>query len=145
MLSLPPELNTQCSEIFVRCRQFGSTRSLRAVFTNDVLAPFIDGLPDSTGTKREFVSVAKLFLLETHLADGRALILPFLEALADGYPEQQDLHGELRELHRRILAHAQVGLAPEPPPGTLGRYFISYSPTDGALPAERLYDALAGA
>ena len=42
-----------------------------------------------------------------------------------------------------LARNPRPALAPAPLPGTLGRIFISYSPTDGVARAEALYDALA--
>jgi len=44
-----------------------------------------------------------------------------------------------------LARNPRPALASAPLPGTLGRIFISYSPTDGVARAEVLYDALAGA
>ena len=140
MLSLTSELDTQCSALFVQCDEFNSTQALRAVFVTTDLAPFADGLPESTGSKKTFVSLVKLYLLEKHLVDGRVLILPFLNTLRGRYPEQAALHGELDDLYRRILAHAQP--APLPPPLSLIHHFICYAPRDGAQHAQRLHAAL---
>src|SRR5688500_5710571 len=99
MYSLSLKLDTQCLTLFKRCTQFESTESLRAVFVTTELAPFADGLPARTDSKEAFVDVVKLFLLEKQLAGGRALMLPFLEALRERHPKQDDLYGELDALY----------------------------------------------
>ena len=105
MLSLPPDLDKLCFTVFSRCDEFENGRTLRPVFTTNELAPFAGGLPERTGGKRAFVNAVKLFLLEKHLADGRALMLPFLDALC-GYWLQE------REARRhRISMEARARIA----------------------------------
>ena len=112
MLSLPPELDTLCFSIFVRCDEFDSAELLCAVFTTTDLEPFADSLPPKTGNKRAFVTIVKSFLLEKYLTDGRVLLLPFLDTLRGRYPEQEALHGELNDLYQRVLAHKQPAAPP---------------------------------
>jgi hypothetical protein len=112
MFSLPAELDKLCFSLFVQCDEFDSTGNLRAVFVTAELAPFANGLPERTDSKRNFVTAAKLFLLEKRLADRRVLLLPFLEALRGSYPEQDALHGELNDLYQRILALPDSGGQP---------------------------------
>ena len=116
MLSLPAELDRLCFSLFVQCDEFNSTGNLRAVFVTAELAPFANGLPERTDSKRNFVNAVKLFLLEKHLADGRVLLLPFLDILRGLYPEQDGLHGELDDLYQRILALPGAGGLPHRPP-----------------------------
>lgn len=123
MLSLPAELDALCSRLLARCEQLDSARSLRAVFVTDDLAPFANGLPERAGSKTSFVAAVKLFLLETRLADGRVLLLPFLDAVRGVYPAEDALRGELDDLHERVLALPQATApinrqddAPQPPP-----------------------------
>ena len=123
MLSLPAELDALCSRLLARCEQLDSARSLRAVFVTDDLAPFANGLPERAGSKTGFVAAVKLFLLETRLADGRVLLLPFLDAARAVYPPEDALRGELDDLYERVLALPQATApinrqddAPQPPP-----------------------------
>ena len=104
MLSLPSELDKQCLALFSQCEEFDSAQSLRAVFVTTELAPFADGLPERTGSRRDFVAQVKLFLLEKRLADGRVLLLPFLDTLRERYAQEDALHGELNDLYQRVLA-----------------------------------------
>jgi hypothetical protein len=111
MFSLPAELDKLCFSLFVQCDEFDSTGNLRAVFVTAELAPFANGLPERTDSKRNFVTAAKLFLLEKRLADGRVLLLPFIDTLRERYPEQDALHGDLNDLYQRILALPGAGSA----------------------------------
>ena len=111
MLSLPAELNNLCSMVLVQCDELNSTNSLRAVFVTSELAPFANDLPERAGGKKGFVDDVKLFLLEKRLADGRALLLPFLDTLRGRYPREDALRGELDDLYGRVLALTQ----PTPP------------------------------
>jgi hypothetical protein len=104
MFSLPAELDKLCFSLFVQCDEFDSTGNLRAVFVTAELAPFANGLPERTDSKRNFVNAVKLFLLEKRLADKRVLMLPFLDTLRGLYDEQDALHSELNDLYQRILA-----------------------------------------
>lgn len=113
MLSFPTELDTLCFSLFLRCDEFDSAELLRAVFTTTDLAPFADGLPDKMGNKKAFVTEVKSFLLEKRLADGRVLLLPFLETMRGRYSEQDALHGELNDLYQRVLPRIQPA-APAP-------------------------------
>ena len=144
MFSLPSDLDTLCFSLFVRCDEFSSTQDLRAVFVTTELAPFSDGLPEKTGSKRAFVNQVKLFLLEKGLTDGRVLLLPFLDALRGSYPEQEALHGDLNNLYQRVLALTQpIPSAPSlPPPLSLNHHYICYAPRDGGEHAARLHTAL---
>ena len=104
MFSLPPDLDSSCFSLFLQCEEFDSARSLRALFVTTDLAPFANSLPERSGSKRSFVTEVKLFLLEKRLADGRILLLPFLNTLRGRYSKQEALHGELNELYQGVLA-----------------------------------------
>ena len=99
MLNLPAELDMLCFSLFVRCDEFDSAQNLRAVFVTTDLAPFANSLPDRIDSKKAFVTVVKLFLLEKRLADGRVLLLPFIDTLRERYSEQDALHGELNAFY----------------------------------------------
>ncbi len=130
MLSLPSELDQQCLSVLVQCEQFDAAEKLRAVFTTNDLAPFRDNLPAFSG-KKAFVSEVKFFLQNKELADGRQLILPFLDALRGRYPEQDSLRGELDRLYQQILTQH-----------SLNRHYIWYPSGEGDRYAERLHTAL---
>jgi tetratricopeptide (TPR) repeat protein len=141
MLSLPSDLDALCLSLFLQCEEFESAQDLRALFVTTELAPFADGLPERTGSKRAFVARVKLFLLEKRLTDGRVLLLPFLDTLRGSYPEQEALHGDLNDLYQRVLVLTQP--APSlPPPISLNHHYICYALRDGAWQAERLHTAL---
>ncbi len=154
MFSLPSDLDQLCFKLFSQCDEFENTRTLRAVFTTTELAPFADGLPERTGNKTAFVKAVKLFLLEKRLADGRALMLPFLEALGESCLEAEALHGELHDLYQRVLAHTQTvaqqtAAQPAkpsppslPPPLSLNHHYLCYTSRDGREYAERLHATL---
>jgi hypothetical protein len=114
MLSLSSELDTRCFALFVQCDEFDSARLLRSVFTTNDLAAFTDSLPDKTGSKKAFVTEVKSFLLDKRLADGRVLLLPFLDTLRGRYSQQEALHGELNDLYLRVLAIPEAAAAAEP-------------------------------
>ena len=146
MPSLPADLDRSCLQTFMDCKQFDSSRALRAVFTTTELEPFADGLPERAGgDKREFVAVVKLYLLDTRLADGRVLLLPFLATLRDQQRPEDALHGELDDLYRRVREHLHPAPPATPLPIALNHYFICYAPRDGLHHAERLHDALGAA
>ena len=138
MLSLPSDLDKLCFTVFSRCDELENGRTLRDVFTTTELAPFADGLPERTGTKRAFVNAAKSSLLKTHLADGRALMLPFLDALCGYCVEADALYDELHSLRRQMVAHVQAVKHPL----ALNHIFIGYAPADGKEHAQRLHAAL---
>jgi hypothetical protein len=143
MLSLPSELDTRCFSLFVQCDEFDDAQHLRAVFVTTDLAPFASSLPERTDNKKAFVTVVKAFLLDKHLADGRVLLLPFLDTLRWRYPEQEALHSELSDLYQRLLAYTQPAAPPSlPPPLSLNHHYICYAPREGGKHAERLYTAL---
>ena len=138
MLSLPPDLDKLCFTVFSRCEEFENGRTLRAVFTTNELALFAGGLPERTGGKRAFVNAVKLFLLEKHLADGRALMLPFLDKLCEYCVEADALYDDLHSLHRQMAAHVQAVKHPL----ALNHVFIGYAPAGGEAHAQRLHAAL---
>ena len=118
MLSLPSDLDALCFSLFVQCDEFDEAALLRAVFTTTELAPFAGSLPERKGSKKAFVTEVKLFLLEKRLADGRALLLPFLDTLRERYTQEDALHGELNDLYQRVLALTHRPPAqPAPQPG----------------------------
>jgi hypothetical protein len=102
MLSLPPDLDTQCGQVFENCREFIDDR-LRTLFTTEGLAEFAVDLPSKNmqGT-RAYVSRVKLFLLENNLRNGPPLILPFLDALLRNYTPHDELYGKLEDLYQRV-------------------------------------------
>jgi formylglycine-generating enzyme required for sulfatase activity len=122
--ALPPDLDQQCSEVFLQCAEFESLRSLEAVFTTTTLAPFARRLPLASGSKMDFVADVKRYLLLERLVDGRPLLLPFLEALRRRYPQEDALYGELEDLRRQVEALQQqtqeqprpAGAQPRPAP-----------------------------
>ena len=119
MLSLPADLDTLCYTLFEQCDEFNSSQELRALFVTTDLAPFANGVPERAGGKKSFVTAVKLFLLEKRLADGRALLLPFIETLRGRYSEHDALNGELGELYRRVLVLDPPPLPKPDPPGAL--------------------------
>jgi hypothetical protein len=139
MLSLPSEINTQCFQLLARCKEFTSREVLRASFVTIKLGPFRDRLPASTGNTETFVNLVKAFLLETRLADGRVLLLPFLETLRGQYPPEDGLHGEIGQLYQRVIALPDAITSA---PVALNRHYICYAPQDGAGYADRLAAAL---
>ena len=148
MLSLPSDLDALCFKVFVRCEEFDSDKNLATLFATTELAPFRAKLPQRTGTKKIFVQEVKLFLLETTLADRRALIFPFLDALCGCYPEQDALYDELHNLQQRLSACVQaapdgppVDFLNAPPPPGLERHYLCYA-ADGLGYAQETHRAL---
>jgi len=105
MLSLPPELDEQCFALFLLCDEFNSTNSLRAVFTTPDLAWSVAGLPERTGSRRDFAAQVKLFLQEERLTNGPWLLLPFLDTLRGRYPEEDDSRRKLNDLYQQVLEY----------------------------------------
>jgi hypothetical protein len=91
------ELYHRCRDTLLKCSEFDSNASLRAVFVTDALSPFRSGLPEATsGSKR--VDATLDYLLSQRLNDGRPVFPLFLEALRDRYQEGDALRDELEEL-----------------------------------------------
>ena len=145
MLSLPSDLDALCFSLFVRCDEFDSASLFRAVFTTTDLAPFADGLPEKTGNKKMFVTEVKAFLLETRLGLAR-VVVAVPRHLARQLPREHDLHGELNDLYRRVLARIQPAARapnecsiPRASPPLILRRPVRYRPTRSS-PAGRLAD-----
>lgn len=95
--SLPPDLNNRCRIILIRCLEFQSDQTLRAVFVTNQLFPFRSGLR-SAGSLRERVDLAVEYLLEQRLSDGRPALSVFLEALQSRYHKGDKLRDDLESL-----------------------------------------------
>jgi len=85
----------------LKCSEFDSDASLRAVFVTDELRPFRDRLTAATN-KSERVDTCLDFLLDKRLSDGRPVLPLFLVALRDGYQPGDALRDELNELHIEV-------------------------------------------
>lgn len=98
MPGLPTELYNRCRGTLMRCSEFDSKASLRAVFVTDELYPFRDGLPDSA-SKKGRVEACLDFLLPERLSDGRAVLPVFLAELRNRYMPGNALRDDLEALY----------------------------------------------
>lgn len=101
MQGLSNELYNRCRTTLLKCSEFDSDASLRAVFVTDELYPFRDRLP-ATGNKSERVDKCLDFLLPKRLSDGWPVLPLFLAALRDRYQEGDALRDELGALAEAV-------------------------------------------
>jgi len=97
MTGLPSDLIHRCQDTFLKCSEFDTNASLRAVFVTDELYPSHSGLPEAA-SKNERVDACLDFLLSKRLSDGRPVLPLFLAALHDRYQKDDALHDKLTEL-----------------------------------------------
>ena len=104
MIGLSPKLHRRCRAALLKCGEFDSDESLRAVFVPDDLSPFRHAVPEAT-RKVDRVDGSLAYLLGKRLRDGRALLPVFLDTLSGKYPEGDALRDELAALARETQAH----------------------------------------
>lgn len=112
MLRLSTDLHNRCWATLLKCDEFESRESLRAVFAPDELYPFRDGLPDAT-SKKGRVDRCLEYLLSQHLSGGRPVFPLFLTVLCARYYEGDDRCNELENLIKEV--EAAIGLEKRPP------------------------------
>lgn len=94
MTGLPEELYQQCRTTLLKCDEFDSHSSLRAVFVTDELRPFRHRLP-TAASKSERVDTCLDYLLSQRLSDRRPVLPLFLVALRNRYEPGDALRDEL--------------------------------------------------
>ena len=97
MARLSNALCQRCRTTLLKCSEFDSNVSLRALFVTDELHPFRDGLPEAA-SKSERVAACLDFLLPRQLSDGRSVLPLFLAALRDRYQPGDALRDQLEAL-----------------------------------------------
>jgi formylglycine-generating enzyme required for sulfatase activity len=97
MPGLSGELYQRCRETLLRCSEFDSDATLRAIFAAAELRPFRNRLP-AAANRNERVDVCLDFLLDQHLSDGQPVLPLLLGALRGRYQEGDALRDELEVL-----------------------------------------------
>jgi hypothetical protein len=97
-MGLPASLYARCRDTLVKCSEFDSSASLRAVFVTDKLYPFRVALPEATNRAIR-VDGTIGYLSSMRLLDGRSALSVFLATLRDRYSPGDALRDELKELH----------------------------------------------
>lgn len=116
MLGLPFKLHHRCRTTLLKCSEFDSDATLRAVFAISELRPFRYRLPEASN-RSERVNACLEFLPDQHLNDGRAVLPIFLDALCNRYQLGDALRDELQALCENIQAVvAQTETQPTPAP-----------------------------
>ncbi len=103
MSSLPNEIVCQCRQVLLKCQEFDSDNSLRAVFITPELSPFKSRLK-SADSQEDRTAFCLKYLLESHLSDGSSVLPIFLTQLRDRYDPCNSLYGELAELYENVQA-----------------------------------------
>jgi len=117
-VGLSSELTQRCRTTFLKCSEFDSNASLRAIFVTDELYSFRDRLP-AAGNKSERVDKCLEFLLDKRLSNGRPVLPIFLAALRDRYQEGDALRDELGALAEAVQSTLVV--ASDLPPTKRGQ------------------------
>lgn len=110
MAGLSSELYNRCRNTLIKCSEFDSSFSLRALFVTSELLPFRNTLPE-TANKSERVDTVLSFLLDKHLSDGRAVLPLFIAALRDRYQVGDALRDELESLYDQITEDSLTSVA----------------------------------
>jgi hypothetical protein len=110
MSGIPEDLYRRCRQTLLKCDQFRSGRSLRAVFAIEPLQPFRVGL-SLEGSQSDLVAQNLDYLLDQRLTDGRPVLPIFLAALCEDYEDGNKLRDELQSLCRDVQT---VMIRPEP-------------------------------
>jgi hypothetical protein len=106
MSRLPSELYPLCRNILLKCGEFDSDTSLRAVFITEELYPFRDGLPQAMN-REERVDLCLDFLVPRRLDDGRAVLPLFLTILRDKQRQGNILRDQLATLVEVVQSPAE--------------------------------------
>jgi len=109
MPRLSSELYRRCRNTLLKCGEFDTDASLRAVFVTDELYPFRDRLPAAT-SKTDRVDKCLGYLLEQHLSNGRPVLPLFIEALRDRYQKGDARRDALRTLAEAVQSAPVVSL-----------------------------------
>lgn len=106
MSRLTSELYPLCRNILLKCSEFDSDTSLRAVFIIEELYPFRDGLPQATN-REDRVDLCLDFLVPRRLDDGRAVLPLFLKTLRDRQCQGNILRDQLATLVEVVQSPAK--------------------------------------
>lgn len=109
---LSSKLYIECRAVLLRCCEFESYHSLRAIFVTDQLCPFKFRLP-SADNPNDLVDQCFEYLLEQHLPNGHPVLPIFLVTLRDHYRPGDALRDELQTLYEAVQA---AMIQPEPRP-----------------------------
>ena len=102
MPDLSQELYWRCHATLLKCDEFNSDASLRAVFVTAELKPYQDQLPEAK-SKEDRVSLVIDHLWLKYLSDGRSVFPLFLTSLRYKRPRTDTLHRELDLLRSEII------------------------------------------
>jgi hypothetical protein len=86
-MQLPHHLIHRCRNVFLRCREFESRETLRAVFISAELWPFRTGLKDASSQETR-VDLFLDYILERTITGGKAAFPVFLATLRDHYTDE---------------------------------------------------------
>lgn len=112
MPGLSTGLYGHCRETLLQCDEFGSYRSLRAVFVTEQLTPFQNRLP-AGDSPAEQVELLLDYLIGKRLSGGDAALPVFLATLGARYMPGDALRDELESLAKKVATALAV---PGPPP-----------------------------
>jgi hypothetical protein len=102
MEGLPSDLYNRCRSILLGCDEFQSNESLQAVFVLGGLGAYRHLIPEAN-RRDQRVDLCLDFLLRRRRG-GEPILVLFLEALRDHYPEGDDLRNALDELAQDVRA-----------------------------------------
>jgi hypothetical protein len=98
---LPTHLYRRCRATFLKCSQFESHTTLRAVFTAGDLSTYRNGLPEADNKEDRVDSVLD-YLLEQAFRESQPVIVEFIEMLCIKYQPDHPIYAELQTLHNDI-------------------------------------------
>ncbi len=100
MVGLSSHLYKQCRTTLLRCDEFESNESLRAIFAVGKLKLYRDKIPEAI--RRDLRVDQCLEFLQDKYLQGEPVLALFIEILRDRYPKDEDLHNALHELAKEI-------------------------------------------
>jgi hypothetical protein len=101
---IPSELSKPLRETLLQCAELIDPADLRGVLSHELLTPWRDSVPTG-GSSRTRVSSVLSHLADQYRTDGQNALVIFLQVLADNYPEDNRLHGQLLQLAERLQAY----------------------------------------
>lgn len=96
------DLFDQCRAVFLKCEEFQSNESLKAVFATSQLRDYAGKIP--TERLLDARIDACLILLDSRRFNGEPLLALFLEILSKRYPLKDSMHMDLEELAEKARA-----------------------------------------
>ncbi len=100
---MPSALMKDLQNTLIQCAEFGSPQELRAVFTNEALAPWRYDVPIAH-TQRQLMNLTVANLVQRYNVNGENALTLFLQIMATRY------QGDALEGQLRALADAVAGL-----------------------------------